>query len=133
MGTQDIFVIERDSRLDKRQVVATHIVSRNRIDGPGSYRATLSYEAFRMREIKRAFPDLKRGLINGGIRCHWYSLYIKEHFDEEREMIQKINVGLLGRRVINPWEEKDIPVIHHESIWEFYKHIGYDYKRKKYI
>lgn len=126
MGTQDLFALERDNG----KVVAVHIISRNRICESGSYTATISYEAFKSREIKRAFPE---GYVNLGTRksIHWFSMYVKEHFDDDQEITQSICKKLTGKKLIQPWHNK--PEIYHNSIWDFYKYIGYDYKRKRYM
>lgn len=130
MGTQDIFAIERNGG----NVVATHIISRNHICGPGSYTATLSYEAFRRRESERAFPETKKGYVLLGKKSptiRWFAMYIKEHFDEEQEITQGICMETLGHRIVQPWHS--VPEFRHDSIWDFYRYIGYDWKKKRYI
>lgn len=75
------------------------------------YRQVVSAGAF-FHGVKKHDRDVKRGII-------WAS----HHEDEHHHYTRKY----MGFSI---WEE-DVPVVEHESIWAFYEHIGYDYKKKK--
>ncbi len=76
------------------------------------YRAILSSNAF-FYGVKKHKRDTKRGII-------WASHYEHEHYMYTR-------LDSLG---FSNWQS-ELPVIEHASIWDFYKYIGYDYKKKR--
>lgn len=82
----------------------------------GFYREGLSLDSFKHREARRAFP--KGQWKESGIK--WTSI-IYEH-----DMTKNFTVEMYADG--KTWE--DLPVF--SNVWQFYKDIGYDYKRKKY-
>lgn len=74
-----------------------------------AYRQSLSYDAFKSNEIKRLLKHQEESNIK------YYFDYTKIDFEKEKPFL------------------KDIPYYTHNSIWDFYLKIGFDYKTKKYI
>lgn len=79
----------------------------------GFYRAAVSIEYFSTRESKRLYEaNLKgqRDLVGRRCRVRWNDLdYMEINYTQQ------------------------LPKFSHESVWDFYKAIGYDYKKQKYI
>lgn len=74
-----------------------------------AYRQSLSYDAFKNNEAKRILK------LQNEIDIKYYLDYSKKDFEKEQLFL------------------KDIPYYIHNSIWDFYLIIGFDYKTKKYI
>ena len=79
----------------------------------GGYRQVVSAGAF-FDGVRKIDRDMKRGVI-------WPSHLEYEHHHHTRKFMG-----------ISTWPD-DADVIEHESIWDFYKYIGYDYKKKKFV
>lgn len=59
-------------------------------------------------------------------------MYHYEEWLEEQEATRDRMVNLRGFKDFkHEWD--DTPVFEHETIWDLYKAIGYDHKKKKYI
>jgi hypothetical protein len=80
----------------------------------GGYRQVVSAGAF-FDGVRKLDRDVKRGVI-------WPSHLEYEHHHYTRK-------DVLG---FSLWPEY-IEFVEHESIWAFYKYIGYDYKKKKFV
>lgn len=81
-------------------------------EGKGSYVAIESYNRFHVREAKRSS---KAAYETGEIlhkRCH----------------VQIIDDAIFPIKMAS-----ETPKFFHETIWDMYKAVGYDYKKKKYI
>ena len=76
------------------------------------YRQVVSAGAF-FHGVKKHDRDVKRGVI-------WASHYEHEHHRYTEKSILGFSI----------WSG-DVEIVEHESIWAFYEHIGYDYKKKK--
>lgn len=73
---------------------------------PICYRSRVSYNAFAYSVKGRCYKPNKKNAE---------FLY---HCDHEEE---------------KTWMDESVPIIDVENVWEFYKLIGYDYKKKKYM
>lgn len=105
--------------------VEYHIVKTPAYKDKGWYRTVGSMNAFRNRTLKRQvrqvnLPDGGTGYVGLRLSFRWSAESFREH--EFRKAIYA-NTG--GRML-------DGPEIHHESIWDFYKHIGFDYKKNRF-
>lgn len=125
MSNYDLVALERDNG----KCVALHEISRPGWDEDGFYRASLTSEAFKYSEMRRRFG--KNPPWNHKPLIRWFSVQNKDVWTIQENSTNKImsEMGLIKYRP----EYHDASIIKHESIWEFYKHIGYDYKRKKYL
>jgi hypothetical protein len=88
---------------------------------PGFYRAAVSSGAFKDRETKI-----------------WYDRYYTKRKVMPRQfyVIYSFDFQIEKKLIADPWSDHkwhSLPILEHESIWEFYTHIGYDHKKKKYI
>lgn len=84
------------------------------------YRQTVSYNSFRSRENRKLFIDKE---------CK-----IPRHYYGKRLGICDIedyNEWNLWR--FNHFKALNLPYFEHDSLWELYKGIGYDYKKQKYL
>ena len=80
----------------------------------GGYRQVVSAGAF-FDGVRKHDRDVKRGII-------WASHHEHDHSHYTRK-------DTLG---FSLWPDY-VEIIEHESIWDFYKYIGYDYKKKKFV
>lgn len=87
---------------------------------PGFYRACTSLSAFSSREGTRLYNchKIKKKMHVEGKRCH---------VQMEGEII---DISHLAQYGIYP---EVLPTFEHATVWDFYKAVGYDYKRKKYV
>ena len=92
----------------------------------GWYVQGISYDWFRNRELKRAFPDGSDNTARNGMNWMQYAQTVKYCSEREPhpgstipEFLKFIGVDI-----------NTVPVCN--GIWEFYDAIGYDRKRKKY-
>lgn len=105
----------------KTGLVAVHHVTVPTPTEQGFYRSTVSYSYFGQRELKRRFPtDKKTGAI-----------YTPRKINNMRWCSVDWEPDKFGTRY--QYERDKVPHYDHDSIWDFYKAIGYDYKKKKYI
>lgn len=79
-------------------------------DTKGWYVSTTSISAFSTREGTRLYNSQKAGKRLNGKRCH-----VKFGDDDFDSLIN------------------NLPHYQHNSVWEFYEAIGYDYKKKRYV
>lgn len=110
MGTKINYFLEHLND----EVKSVHVVSRPKssIEYPkvkDEYRQSLSYDAFKNNEGKRVLrygntPDVK-----------FYFEYTLKEYEKEKPYIGNVDI------------------YEHQSIWDFYTFIGYDYKTKKYL
>lgn len=94
--------------------VSRHIIKEIKHNEKGFYRAATSMEAFTRREVD-VFAEhyMSKKPLHKRTRIYDYDDYVNSVFITD-------NV-------------KNAPVFEHETIKDFYKAIGYDYKKKKYI
>lgn len=95
--------------------VGVHVFSKPSVGEKGFYRDTVSYSAFSDRERNKWF-DKHSSRKKTGVSFHLY-----------REDDYK-----LGRMSLFD-NNKHLPHYTHVDVWAFYKAIGYDYKRQKYV
>lgn len=90
------------------KAIELHRFSFPPITGRGRYRAITSYSWFLHREAKRytALYEANKEPAKHAYAMRWDDLY-KSAYEE-------------------------LPVIVHQTIWDMYKAIGYDYKRQKF-
>jgi hypothetical protein len=91
--------------LNPDKYVCYHAFNLPNVSEPGFYRSVGSFNAF--------FNSGKKGR-------HWTKHKLYHQMDD-------ISLGWHKKCYIN------LETIEHKDIWEFYKYIGYDYKRKKYM
>ena len=102
--------------------------------GEGGYREILSLGAFEKNEQKRSivWPNGKDGgcYSIGRTLPRWF--HLERRTDHEwREFTWGRNVRAMGKTYAG--EGADAVVVEHDSIWDFYQAIGYDYKKKKFL
>lgn len=92
------------------------------------YRQAVSLDCFKTRENKRTYHNHMKGIskIKGKLsHVNWYDEYITT-VDVTREFSNKTGID-----INHPF---DSTLEHtHDSIWKFYKAVGYDYKKKRYV
>lgn len=94
--------------------VSRHIIKEIKHNEKDFYRSTVSMEAFTRREVD-VFAEhyMSKKPLHKRTRIYDYDDYIKSVFITDAV--------------------KNVPVFEHKDIKDFYKAIGYDYKKKKYI
>jgi hypothetical protein len=111
----------------------------------GFYRSVTSYQAYREREIHRAWPHLKKKKT-ASIICApqdnviWYSLKSQEDYDMLAESwLITCDICNFEKPVPNPdpnlclLNNYFLPCQNIDGMFDFYKAIGYDYKNQKYL
>jgi hypothetical protein len=107
--------------------MCVHMVTVPDFSDPGFYRSTVSYSAFfhGHRNDRNNFWALhpKTAKANGfkskkPTHKFWYHMIPREEWDDnlKREFYKL---------------DRKLPIQEHASIWDFYKHIGFDYKTGK--
>lgn len=103
-----------------------HVLWMPEFKDPGFYRQGVSYDAFFNSSTKRTLatthgPNWRTGNV----------LYNAKRWDEfesdcqhQAELYERLK--LKGLR-----DDRQLPTVEHQSIWEFYETIGYDYKSKR--
>ena len=100
----------------------------------------VSMDSFRNREAFRAFPIGKDGLSRMGKAGYerYFSLQRIEEWQTDRcnnaRIVQQVREEFGrggGPPFVDYWENK--PVWEHSSVYEFYKFIGFDHRRNKYV
>jgi len=102
--------------------VADHYIKMPRATEPGFYRAVVSMGAFQHRELDRVFGEKARRSRKEV--PFYYALQRRQ----ELEVRYAGHVHRYGQEL-----RERLPIIEHESIWDFYKYIGYDYKKKRFV
>ena len=102
--------------------VAEHHIKIPRATEPGFYRAVVSMGAFQHREGQRAFGEKARAK----------RVILPVYYALQRRQERELNYAHHMHRYGTEYREK-LPIIEHESIWDFYKYIGYDYKKKRFV
>lgn len=89
----------------------------------GWYIQGISVDAFSTRENTRLYEHNLAGCWHvPGKRCHVvFGQELEWQIKERERLAEKFGVN------------SELPTWHHNSVWDFYKAIGYDYKRKKYV
>jgi hypothetical protein len=110
----DIWIIteERDG-----EPVKAHYVTIPGPSEPGRYIAQVSLSAFQTRELSRWEPVWRSGNTLPFNYCHHDRLYSK----------------VIDSRYYGEDYDPGVPVVNHDSIWEFYRVIGYDHKKNKFV
>jgi len=114
---RDLFAVE----LINGKEVLLHVIRQPLVTEPGFYRASLSGNAFKSREIKIWYD---RYYTKRKVMPRQFSIRYSSDFEIETRLV-------VNKYLDHQWWS--LPILDHESIWEFYKHIGYDHKKKKYI
>jgi hypothetical protein len=107
--------------------MCVHMVTVPDFRDPGFYRSTMSYSAFfhGHRNDRNNFWALhpRTAKANGfkskkPTHKFWYHMIPREEWEDniKREFYKL---------------DKALPIVEHASIWDFYKHIGFDYKTGK--
>ena len=87
------------------------------------YQTTVSYGGFKRRDAKRLMNNHNRRRLDSKfpkLDKYWSFKPVYE-FDAVEQMEAKYNIY------------KGIPVQCHASLWDFYKAIGYEYKKQRYV
>lgn len=114
-----------------------HIVDIPDFPNSKGYTQGISICAFRTREIRRRFPLDKDGkpLYSSihGLNIEYCSVRM---YDEEADLVTLMRTFIEKENKKNG-TNKRLPTLPkakvHASLWDFYAHIGYDHKRKRYV
>lgn len=98
--------------------VAVHFVEKPTAGEHDFYRQTVSFNAFKERELEQFHKKWTKKLPTGR-HFYWQS---KEEYESELCIMSALALRVDG-----------LPVYHHKSVWDFYKAIGYDYKKKRFV
>ncbi len=90
--------------------IAIHVVRVPTVGEKGFYRSAISIGAWDEREVKNYVEKF----------------YMKRkpcprHWSVKRET-----------KYMHPLDYQNVPIVEHETLWDFYKYVGYDYKTQKY-
>jgi len=122
MGTGNGLALARNLAMERKfHFVATEI---DLTDGcnhvcyhmfeASDYRSLLSYSAF---------------FTSGKYRCRTKTRL----YHGKRKLEWEQDRAMMAANPITADLYIDVPVVNHESLWDFYKYIGYDYKKKKHL
>lgn len=117
---------ETDSR---RWVI--HEIPIPSIGEPGFYRAVVSLDSFS--SGKRAGVSTpERACFRTSPAWAPGRLYRLLRIEEWEEEVARITDSM--RKHLHDWpDERELPRVRHASIWDFYAHIGWDRKRRRYV
>jgi len=108
--------------------VSVHDVFTPGFGEPGFYRATISYDCYHNRECTRLYEANKKGRLSLPKRG---SVKHKKEFDEDRKSWKESYEKVTGEKY-EDYHDK-LPRFRHASIWDYYKAVGYDYKKQRYL
>lgn len=115
----------------KDHVTIIHRVAVPDFSEQGFYRSAVSYSAFfhgHKKDYNNFWALHPKTAKANGFRVRkpyhkfWYHMQPWDEFADDCERAKKWKVDMYSKT----------PVVDHASIWDFYIHIGYDYKTKKY-
>ena len=111
---------------DKR--IQKFVVSQPSVGEPNFYRNGISIESFRNRESKRCFGPKANPKHRKGRR---FSMQPEGEY--ELDIARALNSVYrdLYEDQIKEWQ--NMPSTNVSSIWDFYKQINYDYKKRKFL
>lgn len=113
------------------EAVAIHYITMPRAMANDYYRSVLSLEGFASRERKQTFKKgqpISPHCIN--VRPRHFTMQRRDDW-EFRETSVRESFAKRGMPFTRTYG--DVPTFEHASIWDFYKAIGYDYKKKRYL
>jgi hypothetical protein len=104
--------------------IAFHYFKIPYLNERGGYTQTSSYNWFNDREANRHYKLTQQKKPLG----RW--CYIERFIEAHRfESMVKKRLKELGVS----YQEDKLPFFKHQSLWDFYKAVGYDYKKKKWM
>lgn len=103
------------------RLIGIHYISTPKFGEKGFYRQGVSINAFATRELK-VFS--REAIQERGNYCADYFSF-EWNFDHWKEFYK--DSELFSRRY------KGVPEYHHDSVWDFYTAVNYDYKKQKYL
>lgn len=93
--------------------------------GKNRYRALMSLQWFQERELEMRFGDKPKK----NLPPFHVGLFEQKYFFDKMEDARRRRWIERGEEPEDLWAE--YPHFHHESLWDFYKAVGYDYKSKR--
>ncbi len=109
----------------KDEIVEVHTINLEPIGSKSRYRALVSMQCLQARELEAHYgekPKKNRPPFHLGI-------FENKALHDRIENIRRKRCVERGEDFVDEWAE--FPHFHHESLWDFYKAVGYDYKAKK--
>lgn len=109
----------------KDEIIEIHTLDIEPTGSKSRYRALTSMQCLQNRELEMRFGEKRKKNLPP---FHLGIFENKAPFDKLEEM-RKARAIERGTEYEDYWAE--YPHFHHESLWDFYKAVGYDYKSKK--
>jgi hypothetical protein len=94
-------------------------------EGKNRYSALVSMQWFQERELELRYGDKPKK----NLPPFYVGLFEQKHFVDKLEKLRREDYAKRGEEYEDIWTQ--FPHFHHESLWDFYKAVGYDYKAKK--
>jgi hypothetical protein len=111
-GLRDQIILEKVNE----ELATIHVVRMPTVREKGFYRSSISATYWRERE-----------------NTNWYEkFYLKRKVCPRSWTVMMARETSACHRVLNDPNNVGILVLEHETIWDFYKYIGYDYKTQRY-
>ncbi len=110
--------------------IEKHIIRMPTYGEKGWYKNVVSIDAFKDREAKRFYDTIYvKKVPMFGLHC---SLWRLEDWIRHNQITAESMLEIVG--IVDYQDPYDIlPTFEHESVFDFYKAVGYDYKKKRYI
>lgn len=105
-----------------------HFVRTPEVSDSNFYRQATSLDAFRTREAKRLHEQHKKGIKDVVGKRSWVRWY-----DEYSQEVKVVEESMKKYVPDYTHHFSATPEFFHNTVWDFYKQVGYDYKRKKYV
>lgn len=120
---RDVVAIEW---IDNNQAVI-HFIHIPNVSEPGFYRTAISLEYYRNRELTGWYDKYHQ---KGKVCPRRFTV----KFSYEKFVAEVARTEDNLRKYVPGYVDnlRTLPIFEHESLWEFYKFIGYDYKTQKY-
>lgn len=109
-------------------VIEKHIIRMPAYGDKGWYKSVVSVDAFRSREAQRLYDHHSAGNRVFGLLSNVFRL---EEWEHDTEITSKSMKEVCDIDYVHPYNL--VPVVEHKNLFDFYTHVGYDYKKKRYI
>jgi hypothetical protein len=140
LSSQEMVAIARDCQIRFRSQfvaierrlgveVAVHNIKMPTYDEPFYYTQHRSLQAFGDRELQRVFG--KKAQASGNWVQYAHSLPI--YFHVEPRWKHEADAEIMRRLQGKAAHYDNLPHVEHDHVFAFYKHIRYDYKRKRFL
>jgi len=115
----------RNLLMYRGEILEVHTFTLEPVGKKSRYSALISLQWFQDRELTMRFGDKPKKNLSP----FYVGLFEHKYFFDKMEKLQRNRCLERNEEFVDEWAV--YPHFHHESLWDFYKAVGYDYKAKK--